>query len=153
MSGKAPAVPLPPSTVHPTLSPFSLVPTAVKGRRVQSVLVLVTVLAIACCGERVRLYTGPPRPSDASALLTNQWEFYGPRVFIVRVDDTVIPRGASTCEVELPPGPHAVEFGYYEAHGHSIDNAVLTLDAQPGHHYEARADPGRPSGAVWGRVG
>jgi len=74
------------------------------------------------------------------ALLTNEWGFWGEQVYIVRVDNTKIARRAYTYEIELRPGMHVVEFGYGGPYHQSVDNAVLLLNAEAGHHYEARAD-------------
>jgi len=106
---------------------------------------------LAACSERQRLYEGLARPADQVALLTNAWGFWSERVVIVRVDDTKIPRQAYSYEVELNPGLHIVEFGYDGAYGHSVTNAVLSLNAEAGHHYEARAHDRGPD-RVWGAV-
>lgn len=101
---------------------------------------LATALLLCACGGRQRLYGGPARPLDQVALLTNEWGFWSERVYIVRVDARPIARQPYTYELELRPGLHVIEFGYDGAYGHSLDNAVLLLNAEAGHHYEARAD-------------
>jgi hypothetical protein len=79
------------------------------------------------------------------AVVTAKHSVWETAVFIEKVDDVPVPTRAlrTQQEVEVLPGAHTIEVRYVEGDSYSTENAVVAFEAQAGHRYRLRAEPGR----------
>ncbi len=129
-------------------------------RFVRTALVAVALGLAGCSstGKHIRWYEGASLGSSEVAVLRIQRGLFQYSAFVEAIDGKSIRKlehiaskeGATldrnnTEEIELLPGIHSVEFGYYGGHAHSVSNAMLVVDFKAGRTYElhaARIDEG-----------
>ncbi len=96
-------------------------------------------------GKHILAYEGPPRATNEVVLLMAQRGSFW--ALVEKIDDSPINKTGKrifndTTEIELLPGSHSVEVGYYDVtKARSVENAKLTFICQLGHEYKLCVAP------------
>jgi hypothetical protein len=105
----------------------------------RTILLCFSLVLTGCNTNHVRWYEGSPRGTNEVALVKAQFEFLGEVAQIKSVDGTqhggTFWRGYPH-EVELLPGEHTMEVGYFNSGAESTSAIKLRFTCQAGHIYE-----------------
>jgi hypothetical protein len=100
------------------------------------------VVAIGGCGTvQVRVPGAAPAAAGQAAILHGyRSPLLGHYVWVRTVDGVAIEAtGFKQPQIEVAAGPHRVGVGYIDGYEHSLEDAVVQLDAQPNRRYVVHA--------------